>query len=522
MKRDRKMTIRFDGAESMTNGRRAAGDEVRMNPQLRVLPDRQAEDELRKSEATAGQERLHRPPVQDDIQELEQLIRQENGTIAQRDGRLPERAGQTGRIEPTNGPRVWTFPEPITPAKTKNAAVEQSPNPAANRTEDAAPPALHPAAPAAKDAAPLATGRTAVIPAAGLASPPLSEADKPYSVSEWELGSLEGAHASDRFGIRPAASDYSRTRSRGPSWLKVFASVAGAIATGALFGYLALALFAGQGPWSGGGGDEGAVVSTTAADPGTSPSASSGSNGNAALPGAVGNGATAPVGADNSNSPDAGNGKGASVPVDLKAQSFQALQYGVFSSAEGADTAVSDLAERGLAAYRWDTASDFRVYVGISGDRDGALALSQLLDGMDVYVKAIELPAVQTMPFSGEADLLQKYWRETGELIGELDRLTLDQLALQSPKPLGADVAASWKKLHEQWLSTSAAIASKLTNEEDKKASDQLAKSINTAAVSLVEFDKKPSTAHLWNAQSALMAAVFAEKGWLESSAGRL
>src|SRR5690606_6541886 len=41
-----------------------------------------------------------------------------------------------------------------------------------------------------------------------------------------------------------------RSKEEGPSWWKVFASAAGAVATGALFGYLVLTLFSGSPPFA--------------------------------------------------------------------------------------------------------------------------------------------------------------------------------------------------------------------------------------------------------------------------------
>ncbi|GFN33635.1 SPOR domain-containing protein [Paenibacillus xylaniclasticus] len=525
MKRDHKMTIRFGGAELMRNGHRATDENGRMHLDSRALSDRQSEAGMRSNVTSEEQERTFLPQSEDEIQALERLIRHESGTIADRERMMPNKStDEPDRVQAAKGPSVWKFPEPIRQIKVTNVETEQKLFAASNRIEDGDMVTQHSAPSVAIGTVPMSS--TGLAPVVQLDNTDLPQQftpveDKPYSISDWDLGSLEGSHTSGRVGNLPSIADYSRIRSRGPSWLKVFASVAGAIATGALFGYLALALFAGQGPWSGGSNSESTAVNETAVIPSLDPDASSGNNGTAIDSSGVSGGIVDIGIPDSGDSPLVSDGAAAVAQVNLKAQSFHALQYGVFSSAEGADMAVSELADQGLAAYRWDTENDFRVYVGMSSDRDGALALSQLLNGIEVYVKEIELPAVQTMPFSGDAQMLQNYWSATNELIEMLDRLTLGQLELGTLKPFSADQASAWKQLHEQWLSASSAATAKLTNEQNKKAAGQLAQAINTAAVSLAEFDKKPSASHLWNAQSALMAAVFAEKGWLESS-GRL
>jgi hypothetical protein len=135
-------------------------------------------------------------------------------------------------------------------------------------------------------------------------------------------------------------------------------------------------------------------------------------------------------------------------------------------------------------------------------------------------VKAIELPAIETMPFNGDAEQLLQYWKQTSELVAVLDRLTLDQLEQGNLAPFSTAVTAGWKKLHEQWLGTSSQVIAKLSGDQASVGASRMSQSINTAAVSLEEFNKKPSASYLWNVQTALMGAIFTEKGWLESNAG--
>ncbi|WP_308634768.1 SPOR domain-containing protein [Paenibacillus silvisoli] len=328
-------------------------------------------------------------------------------------------------------------------------------------------------------------------------------------LDERERRKMDGA---DRASIGSYMTGVSHRPSKGPSWFKVFASVTGAIATGALFGYFVLALF------TSGGGQ--ANTDSTSNQPGTTVS------------GAITDGTDKTK--DDAASPDAPAGQtegstdgtankggttndGASqaemIQVDIPASSYYMLQYGVFSNKEGLDAAVNELGDKGLAAASLTTADDYRVYVGMSADKDQATLLGQLLDNMDVYVKQIDLPAVSSISFKGEASAVESFFQQTSELIGKLDGLTIDRLSAGG----GAKDDGEWKELHQQWISAASAMEAGLTDKVSKSTLQRLTQTINSVAVAADEYAKKPSDAYLWSMQSSLMKAVFAEKAWFES-----
>ncbi|EFM09297.1 Sporulation domain protein [Paenibacillus curdlanolyticus YK9] len=499
MKRESRMTFRFDANEAQSG--RLAADEKRIKPQMRVVSDRLDAAEGVSSSLPEHMESSSRDPLfQSDIQALELLIRSENGAISET-FEHGESNGQ--RQEPAKeaaSERTWHFPEPIQRNKRNLDHTERKLISIPNRIQ-------------VEDADVEAARETMSIEPTGYPDERVEDSPKKDAIVKPDLSDLLTDESfveltGQRFDKRSLGVDYTRTHPRGPSWLKVFASVTGAIATGALFGYLALSLFAGQGPWADDAKGQSPATLKTSAE--NSDRTSNGEQSVISLPNSPGTGAAEPTGS---------SGSSASVKLNLPAVTYSTLQYGVFSSAEGADAAVKELKDKGLAAYRWDTEQDYRVYVGVSRERDGALALSQSLGGIEVYVKSIELPAVDKMAFAGESSQLQQYWEQTNALVSTLDRLTLDQLELATPQPISGAQSAAWSKQHEQWLATSSAIRSKLTDEQ-KKLAVRLEQAINTAAVSLAEYNKKPAEAHLWNAQSALMTAIFVEKGWLESNPG--
>ncbi|RAP77859.1 SPOR domain-containing protein [Paenibacillus montanisoli] len=303
-----------------------------------------------------------------------------------------------------------------------------------------------------------------------------------------------------------------RRPSKGPSWFKVFASVTGAIATGALFGYFVLALFTSNGPANSDStsNQPGTTVSGTIAD-----GSDSGKNATASNDAAAGQTDEGKDGAAaNGGKADDDAAQAAMIQVNVPASSYYMLQYGVFSNKEGLDAAVDELGAKGLAAASLTSSDDYRVYVGMSADRDQAMLLGQLLDNMEVYVKQIDVPAVSAISFDGEASAVEAFFKQTSSLIEKLDQVTIDRLSAGSGSK-GED--GEWKELHQQWITAASAMEAGLKDKVTKSNLQRLTQSINSAAVAAEEYAKKPSDAYLWSMQSSLMKAVFAEKAWFES-----
>lgn len=297
-------------------------------------------------------------------------------------------------------------------------------------------------------------------------------------------------HSVERFAERPAPllshdqgpslhqePSIVRRHPVGPSWLKVFVSVTGAIATGVLFGYLALSLFTGE-PVTPAAKDETSVVQPSSGAAVETPSG-----------GAVMTEAQVPSG------------------------NYYMLQYGVFSNEEGMTAAIAELRQKGLAAAS-STTDGYRVFAGMGTSRNSADMLSEQLGGSEVYVKEFAVPAVGKLPFQGQSGQAELFFEQTRELIRLFNELTLSQLAQAEPARLPERDALAWKSAHQQWTATAAAIA-KDWSPEAQQTAEALVTRLQTAAVSFEEYDKNPSRAHLWTAQSALMEAVILQKNWL-------
>ncbi|CAM4362796.1 SPOR domain-containing protein [Paenibacillus tarimensis] len=266
-----------------------------------------------------------------------------------------------------------------------------------------------------------------------------------------------------------------RQQPGGPSWLKVFGSVGGALATGALFGYLLLSLFAG----------------------------------NSVLPGSQGAGKVAEKsGAVNEPAPTqvASNQTSAPTAAEIPAETYYMLQYGVFSQAEGMEAAMAELKSRGYSAAALQ-ADDFRVYAGMAATKAEAEALAKQLSGLEVYVKAVDIPEVSGFPHEGGGQDAEQFFTQTAELANHLAGLTVTILE-------GGSVSVKeWLDSYNAWAASFEAFR-KGVNAEGAEELSHIALAYETAANSIAAYQSKESRSYIWQAQSALMSAVFAQKEW--------
>jgi len=276
-------------------------------------------------------------------------------------------------------------------------------------------------------------------------------------------------------------------RSGGPSWLKVIASLTGALATGALFGYIVLSLFTGQPALPGlkAGKSGGAVLPAD-----TAAGADGAANGKGGANEAAGGGAASKAGLST---------------ITLQPRSYYLLQYGVFSTRGGMEAAAEELRARGLAA-AVDTTDGYRVFAGAAADLDGAHALAAELDGLQVFAKSIPLPESIGVP-AGTEEAVRGFAEESGRLIALLGAYTAGRLA-------GSETE-DWTAAHQRWTEKAAVLRQSLPKATAARtAADRVANALDTAAASLGEYARKPAEAHLWSAQAALAEAVLALKSW--------
>ncbi|REK75922.1 hypothetical protein [Paenibacillus paeoniae] len=297
-------------------------------------------------------------------------------------------------------------------------------------------------------------------------------------------------------------------KSGGPSWFNVFLSVAGALATGALFGYFILTLFTGGFIW-----------------PGSSP------NGGAA----EGNGITLeeivnlPV-TEGIDEGDKGN-TGTKTPsaeqpdnpvtaatVSLGGgQAYSVLQFGVFKGTEGRDEALKQLAAKGLPAATIHSGDSYYVYAGIAMNQKEAAVLAAQMPDMLIYKKELKLALPDRLPFTGSEEEAKQFFDQTHALITSWSSLIVTQLEQAELSPVGEAASKAWQDKVEEWKTAAEIMKNGIGDGKEGVYLAQLSGAVGDAGDAMIGYDKKTSKASLWKAQEALMRAVLAQKEWFES-----
>jgi len=291
-----------------------------------------------------------------------------------------------------------------------------------------------------------------------------------------------------------------RRKSKSPSWLNVGLTVAGALATGALFGYILLALFTGSTFKN----NDVANIDSVPASGSDIVTVPSGENTNAAL------------GEDQSSLPAAG----ADTTINLTGleQTYYFVQYGVFSNTEGRDAALAQLSSKGAAAASMKTEQGYRVYAGVAGDRNRAKLITNQLTDLELYIKEITVPAPQSLPFSGDEKEAQQFFEQTAELVETLDNLALAQLEQSTLSSLSTAAAEAWQLKYERWGETADHLLQAMSKDDTGyERLESIMASIDGAAKALTEYNNRPSLDSLWSSQTALMEAILIQKEWFET-----
>ncbi|GMX66490.1 hypothetical protein Elgi_57620 [Paenibacillus elgii] len=324
-----------------------------------------------------------------------------------------------------------------------------------------------------------------------------------------QTGGMERTH---RPYTQEESAYFRRTPGSG-SWIRITASVAGAVVTGVAFGFLVLSMFSG-------GTDSVKTTTpggTTTAQQGTKGTGAGGTASTGETTGKTGD-AAAKSGGAASAAPASGSAIG--VALQIPAKSYAVLQGGVFSSAQGAEAAAADFRKKGLAG-AVDGGDKHPVYVGMAGTRDEALGLSQAYQqkNIEVIVKTLDLPAVTKVKWNGkQADVFSNYIAQGDKLVKLIAAQTIAHAADAKPEALDDKALQSIKTTHQSWSQTAVAVSDGL-GEAGKKALPKMNNSLNTAVASLEEYKKNPSQAFLWQAQTAAMQYVVAEKELLQAVA---
>nr|WP_202895008.1 SPOR domain-containing protein [Paenibacillus sp. 23TSA30-6] len=313
--------------------------------------------------------------------------------------------------------------------------------------------------------------------------------DDPFgrSAASWsDTDFLPDGTEEDEEETHRSSQEY-RKRPPHPSRWKLIGSVASALMTGGMFGYIMLLLF------NGGGAVPGSVPSTEEAIPVFKESVSTDT------PSVKENSAPVTV-----------------VAAQVPSQTYYLLQYGVFSTPERALQAKEELLKAGIAA-GGDTEDQNRVYAGISPDREQAKLLSNQLktQGVELYVRELQLPGFEKAAYGGEGEKLTTFFQLSSTLVGKLSGLSSSLLEAGGSGKANAAEMKELNDLHQQWTQNIAALPSGLPKEAAASVS-MLEKAMNSAVSALGEYNKNTAKEHIWEIQSSMMEYVLHEKEFIQ------
>ncbi|MCM3129931.1 SPOR domain-containing protein [Paenibacillus provencensis] len=200
----------------------------------------------------------------------------------------------------------------------------------------------------------------------------------------------------------------------------------------------------------------------------------------------------------------------------IPAVTYYMLQYGVFSSPEGAEQAKAELASAGIAAGS-DPLDELRVYAGVSADREDAKLISNQLrtEGVELYVREIQLPELTSLQFSGDRSTVAEFFSSSRAVAEILTSLSIRQLGQQEQNALSEADMNAVTDAHQYWTGTVAKVRTGLPAESES-VELQMEAAMNTAVTAVAEYNKNPSKEHIWKVQSQIMNYILLEKQLLE------
>lgn len=277
-----------------------------------------------------------------------------------------------------------------------------------------------------------------------------------------------------------------------PSWTRVILSVAAAIVTGALFGYMVLTLFTGEPmfPSKSSPAQTESVLSPSADPaPASTLPQKTGSEQNNLLP--------------SGTVPAASSGTITEIPAD----EVYVLQYGVFRTKDSAQLAAAQLQDVGLPA-AIDDSDGYRVYAGIATTKAEAELLAEQMPNIEVYVRPANSTAL-VLNEGDQTDAAASLLTHSTELRRLIAQITVTGLQDDLPQPISPDDADALKQVVSKWQASRTATQS-LSGEVSEQAGT-LEQSLESALASLASYNDKPSRYHLWKAQSAVIQARLAD-----------
>lgn len=200
------------------------------------------------------------------------------------------------------------------------------------------------------------------------------------------------------------------------------------------------------------------------------------------------------------------------VNVQMDAFTYAILQHGVFSSKTTGQAAIDELSRKGYKT-AFEQGDKLIVYTGIASTKAEAQRLAGIFkdNKIDIYVKSIELPALSQILWNGsKPESVRDFLTSGDKLIRMMSGVAVAHLEETYPTPFEAVTMNAIHDAHTTWAASASAIED--AGEATSKPILEMTQAMNTAVTSFEEYEKNPSAAQLWQAQSAMTQYILAQK----------
>lgn len=297
----------------------------------------------------------------------------------------------------------------------------------------------------------------------------------------------------------PVRTTYQK-RGKSTNWFSLTTSITGAILTGIVLGMFVLSMFRGEANPLPNSNEEATVDNGLAAVLNEGETTSDVVNDESSISGDVNNATHLTA-------------------VILPEQTYFFIQNGVFSTLEGANMSVQLLKDMGLSGAVSHT-DQFSVFAGAALEREDALLLSHYLQSetLEVFIKPYILPAVQQLTWAGqEGNQIQGYLEKGRSLVKLILGMTSTGLQNINDSSLAASDKQLVQQEHKLWTKAANQLAADAT-EDVKALVQQMNKSLNSAVLTLEQYDKNPTEVYLWQAQAAVSEHIIAQKQFIDAA----
>jgi|GEM_PF-3387860 len=207
---------------------------------------------------------------------------------------------------------------------------------------------------------------------------------------------------------------------------------------------------------------------------------------------------------------------GKNVSLFLPAQSFHMIQGGVFKNKENAKPILDKIEANGWP-HIFQGENPLYLFLGMSLDRNQALAMANHFQDIDVYIKEYPYPErTINLPLKADLNVTQEEWENW--FAKETELITVVGKALSEGLNDGGITAETMKEVatsHRSFLDLGREIINKL--QQQQELGNRFLNDYSKGVTALQRFQKEPVDGYLWQAEQAFLDAFGSKEKFLIS-----